>query len=186
MGLLVDIPKPGYGNTNDGNTSRRFFSDHTTSADITGINLELIQRFKIILEVISSGFDIDVEKFGTYTMDTAKHFVKLYGWQSMSPTIHKILIHVLTIISHALLQIGQLSEEAAEARNKHFRQYRENFARKFSRTECNEDVMNRLLLTSDPFLSSVRHTNIKRKRKPISKESLEFLRSIVIDTSDEE
>lgn len=27
MGLLVDIPKPGFGNTNDGNTSRRFFAD---------------------------------------------------------------------------------------------------------------------------------------------------------------
>lgn len=44
------------------------------------------------------------------------------------------------IIQNALLPIGQLSEEAAEARNKHFRLYRENYARKFSRKECNVDI----------------------------------------------
>jgi hypothetical protein len=27
MGLLVDLPTAGYGNTNDGNTARRFFQD---------------------------------------------------------------------------------------------------------------------------------------------------------------
>ena len=27
MRLLVDVPKPGYGNTNGGVTSRRFFAD---------------------------------------------------------------------------------------------------------------------------------------------------------------
>lgn len=42
-----------------------------------------------------------------------------------------------------------LSEEAAEARNKHFRKFREQYARKFSRTDCNMDVLNRLLLVLD-------------------------------------
>ena len=50
MGLLVDVPKPGFGNTKDGNTSRRFFQN--------GIDI-LINRFKVILEVISSGHEID-------------------------------------------------------------------------------------------------------------------------------
>lgn len=55
-----------------------------------------------------------------------------------------------------VLPIGQLSEEAAEARNKHFRCYRQDFARKISRESCNQDIFNRLLLTSDPLLSSMR------------------------------
>ena len=42
MGLLVDLPKPGSGTSNDGNTARRFFKDATTSANITGINEELV------------------------------------------------------------------------------------------------------------------------------------------------
>lgn len=37
----------------------------------------------------------------------------------MTSTMHKILIHGAVITKNALLPIGQLSEEAAEARNKH-------------------------------------------------------------------
>lgn len=88
--------------------------------------------------------------------------------------VHKILIHGSTIIKNALLLIGQLSEEASEARNKHFRQYRLQFSRKISREHCNRDILNRLLLTSDPFLSCFRKTP-KKKSKPFSKEALELL-----------
>lgn len=124
MGLLVDFPKAGFGNTNDGNTSRRFFADPEKTSRITGLNFNIIFRFKIILEDISSGHNINIDKFKQYSSETAELYVKLYGWNPMAPTIHKILIHRPAIISHALLPIGQLSGEAAEARNKHFRLYR--------------------------------------------------------------
>lgn len=172
MGLIVDVPKPGFGNSNDGNTSRRFFHNPEEVAEITGLDLELIKRFKIILEVLSSGHCIDLEKFKILTSETAELYVKLYPWQPMSPTVHKILTHSISVIQNALLPIGQLSEEAAESRNKHIKLYREHFSRKFSRIECNEDVFNRLLLTSDPYLSS-----LKPKKKSLncfSKEALEY------------
>jgi hypothetical protein len=41
----------------------------------------------------------------------------------MTPPMHKMLIHGAIVIENALLPIGQLSEEAAEARNKYFRLY---------------------------------------------------------------
>lgn len=173
MGLLVDIPKAGFGNTNDGNTSRRFFVDPDTSSRITGIDVYIIKRFKIILEAISSGHRINVEKFEEYTTDTAKLYVQLYGWHPMSPTLHKILIHGATVISHAIVPISQLSEEAAEARNKHFRLYRQNFSRKCSREACNNDVFKRLLLSSDPFLSSIRPKPHK-KSMPFSSETFKL------------
>lgn len=193
MGLLVDVPKAGFGNTNDGNTSRRFFADPECSSRITGINVDLIKRFKVILEVISSGNNIDVEKFEAYANETAKIYVDLYGWHPMSPTIHKILIHGGEVIAHALLPIGQLSEEAAEARNKHFRQYRLHFSRKFSRRDCNIDIINRLLLSSDPFISCSRKTQNK-KRQPFSKEAIEMMSASTVfknrqsedESSDEE
>src|SRR6195952_2767429 len=124
MGILVDIPKAEFGNTNNGNTSRRFFNDPETSAAFTGVDVSWIARIKIILEVISSGHKIDVEKFRQYTLDTAKLYVELYPWCPMTPTLHKVLVHGPDIVENALLPIGQLSEEAAEARNKHFREYR--------------------------------------------------------------
>lgn len=176
MGLLVDIPKSGYGNTNDGNTSRRFFADAETSASITGINIDLLKRFRVILEVISSGHEIDHDKFETYTQSTARLYIDLYGWHPMSPTVHKVLMHGGSIIAHAILPIGQLSEEAAEARNKHFREYRTDYSRKTSRIECNRDILNRLLLTSDPLLSSrICSKQKQRKREPFTEEAVNIL-----------
>lgn len=150
MGLIVDVPRANFGNSNDGNTSRLFFADYELYASITGIDVNLIFRFEIILEALSSGCKINLETFEKYARETEELHVQLYEWHPMSPTIHKILRHGAEVISSALLPIGQLSEEAAEARNKHFRDYRLNYPRKFSREACNLDVINRLLLTSDP------------------------------------
>lgn len=174
MGLIVDVPKAGYGNTNDGNTSRRFFGNHELAAEITGIDENFIHRLKIILEVLSSGHKVNVEKFSIYAKETAELYVQLFPWHPMTPTMHKILIHGPMVIEKALLPIGQLSEEASEARNKHFRIYRQNFARKFSRVSCNLDVLNRLLLSSDPLITGMRSVP-KKKSKPFSKETLTLL-----------
>ncbi|XP_071056457.1 uncharacterized protein [Onthophagus taurus] len=46
MGLLVDIPKSGFGNTNDGKTSRRLFNNPKLAAKITGVNENLKFCFK--------------------------------------------------------------------------------------------------------------------------------------------
>lgn len=56
LGLLVDMPKQHAGNTNDGNTARIFFRNAEKTAKITGINLNLIQRFHVILECLASGY----------------------------------------------------------------------------------------------------------------------------------
>lgn len=183
MGLLVDVPKAGFGNTNDGNTSRRFFADPETAGRITGIDVEFLKKLKIILEVLASGFSIDIAKFSIYLRSTAELYVKLYNWHPMTPTLHKILCHGALVIEHALLPIGQLSEEAAESRNKHFRLYRQNFARKFSRQNCIQDVMNRLLLTSDVYISCSSRMLITKKRKPLSAEARAFLKAEEVECS---
>ncbi|CAH0559356.1 unnamed protein product [Brassicogethes aeneus] len=58
MGLIVDKPKPGYGNTNDGNTVRRFFMNPKLSGEITGLDVNLIKKFCIILRTLSSGTEV--------------------------------------------------------------------------------------------------------------------------------
>lgn len=182
-GLIIDMPKSNFGNTNDGNTSRRFFENPKLASEITGISYELIYRLKVILEVISSGFQIDHIKYERYASETARLYVNLYDWHPMTPTMHKILVHGAVIIEKALLPIGQLSEEAAEARNKHFRSYRQDFARKFSRESCNQDIFNRLLLSSDPMLSSMRIIK-KRKASTFLPETLAMFVSANANTSD--
>ena len=67
-----------------------------------------------------------------------------------------------------------MSEDAQEARNKDVKNYRENFSRKFSRTATMEDVFHRLLVTSDPFISSLSKIYPQQK-KSLSTEALKLL-----------
>lgn len=83
----------------------------------------------------------------------------------MPTTVHKILIHSPQVIATAILPIGQLSEEAQEARNKDIKRYHEGFSRKCSRKNTLEDVFHMLLVSSDPFISSLRKLPKKKIKK---------------------
>ena len=174
-GLIVDKPKPGFGSTNDGNTARRFFQNAELSADITGIKKDLIKKMHTMLIAVSCGHDIDEEKFREFAHQTARCFVHYYPWYNMTPTLHKFFIHGPEIIRNALLPIGQLTEEAQEARNKDFKRYRERFSRKINRKQSNRDVLNMLLVTSDPVISSMRKLP-RKKLQTLPKEALELLK----------
>jgi len=174
LGLIVDRPKPGYGSTNDGNTARRFFENSAISTLITGLNERIIKRFHIILQTISCGYDINVNNYKEYALETARMFVSEYSWYNMPTTVHKLLIHGPQIIASALLPIGQLSEEAQESRNKDIKKYREGFSRKCSREKTMEDVLNWLLVSSDPYISSLRKLP-QKKLKELSPEARQLL-----------
>ena len=93
-------------------------------SEVTGVDVELLQRFAVILSALSSTSTIDVAKYHRYAMDTAELYVSLYSWYNMPASVHKILVHGADIIDGLELPIGAYSEEAQEARNKHNRQYR--------------------------------------------------------------
>ncbi|GBM84803.1 hypothetical protein AVEN_217789-1 [Araneus ventricosus] len=92
----------------------------------------------------------------------------------MPVSVHEILFHGKDIIDSCILPIGQLSEEAREARNKHNRKFRELFTRKTSMIDTNKDLINGLLLTSDPFIASLR-SRPKTERRKNSNEVRELL-----------
>jgi len=89
-GLLIDIVKQGHGTTNDGNTARRFFSDPEKAANITGLKKELIERCATILRVLSCGYEIDVDAFRKFCLETARSYVAEYQWYPMPPAVHKV------------------------------------------------------------------------------------------------
>jgi len=174
-GLLVDTVKQGSGSTNDGNTARRFFKDPKKAAEITKVDETLIRRFSYILQAISCGYQLNTERFREYAMDTAKRFINLYGWYKMPASVHKILIHGADVMDTLLLPIGQLSEEALEARHKECRYVRENNTRKIGRKQNIEDLLHALLVSSDMVISSLRPLP-KRKLNKLSEEVLRLLR----------
>lgn len=175
LGLIIDKPRQGSGNSNDGNTARRFFENYACSAEITGVKEELIQRLYIILQVLPSGVMINASRFGKYAKETAQLFVNDYKWYYMPSSIHKILIHGESVIRHfSVLPFGQLSEDAQEARNKDYKKFRLHHARKCSRRATIEDVFNYLLTSSDPLISSQRK-NYRKPVRDLSEKALELL-----------
>lgn len=185
MGLLVDMPNQTSGNTNDGNTARRFFRNAEKSAEITGIDKDLIHRFQVILECLASGYEINSTEFDKFAIQTRNLYLEKYHWYYMPVTVHKILFHGKDIIENCILPIGQLSEEAQEARNKDTRNYRQRFTRKTSRVDSNADLLHRLLISSDPLMCSLRMPP-KTKRGDILPEVLTLLQNPDIIIEDPE
>ncbi|VEN53780.1 unnamed protein product, partial [Callosobruchus maculatus] len=70
------------GNSNDGNTARKFFENPSLVSQITGIDKELIERFSNVLSVISCGHYVQEELFRRtrYCFETAELAICLYGW----------------------------------------------------------------------------------------------------------
>lgn len=174
MGLMVDFIEQEAETSNDVYTARRFFQNPTQTAEITGLDENLIRRFAVILQLIASGLQINTEKFEKYTKSTAKLFVELYGWYNMPAKVHKILIHGSEIIKNALVPIGQLSEEAQKAMNKNLRSIRQYNTTETSRINTNEKLLHNLLVSSDPLISSMRPRQTKSK-EPLFEEAKELL-----------
>lgn len=156
MGLLVDIPKPGYGTTNDGNTARRFFSNPELSSEITGVDKDLIFKFGLILRTLAAGREINMDTFKELILETKNLYLSKYSWYYMPSSVHKLLLHAKDIIRFFDLPIGVLSEEALEARHKEIRKTRLDHTRKSSRVNSITDLINYLLITSDPYISNIR------------------------------
>ena len=175
LGLHVDKPRSGgVGNSNDGNTARRAFSEPEVFSEISGVDVRLISRLAVILEVLSCGYAIDVQAFKNYCTETWHLYVELYGWYWMPASIHKILIHGWAIIASFPIPIGWLSEESQESRNKDLRYIRLYCTRKMSWLECHEDLLHSLLVSSDPVTSSLRDIPEKSTRN-FSHEALGLL-----------
>lgn len=170
----MDKPKPGFGSTNDGNTARRFFGNPELSAQITELDVTIIKHFNVLLRTLSSGFVINLGEFKKLCDETKRLYVSLYSWYYMPATEHKLLIHSTEVIKTAIVPIGQLSEEAQEARNEDCRRFREHNTRKYSRLATNRDLLNMLILTSDPLINSLRGIP-KKKRNKLCAEVLKLI-----------
>lgn len=155
-GLIIDKPLYGYGSTNDGNSARRFFEDPVSTSKITGLDEHLLRRFKVILAVINSKKMINSTKFEAYSNDTKNILSDLYSWKALTPTVHKVLHHGKEIVEYNILPLGELTEEAQESRNRDVKQFRLFNTRKSTKFNQNYDLLQYLLLSSDPVLYSIR------------------------------
>lgn len=94
----------------------------------------------------------------------------------MPVTVHKILVLDSDIIKTCKIPIGQLSEDAQEARHKDCRRFKEFYTQKISRESTNKDLLRMLLISSDPVVNSFR-TNPQKPSTIFSPEVLNLLKS---------
>lgn len=178
LSLRVDVPKAGgCGSTNDGNTSRRAFTEYDKFSKILGVDTELIFRMRIILICLSCQFSLNLDKFEEYCFQTGQLYQSKYPWLPMTPTVHKVIVHSKQIMQNTALPVGYFGEDAAESRNKIYKSDRLHHARKTSRIDNLFDVFHRALDTSDPLISSLRlNTRVhQRKRLTLPPEVKELL-----------
>ncbi|GFQ97351.1 dna-mediated transposase [Trichonephila clavata] len=164
--LLVDTPKSGCGTSNDGNTARAFLRNPEIASSITGIDEILIRKLHVALTTIACGHEIDAQKFKEFCLKTAELYVALYPWYYMPQSHPKVFIHG-GLVNDSISPIGQMSEEVIKARNKDSKYFCEHHNRKFNRKQSMEDMIQMLLVSSDPYITSLR--KLKERKKNICK-----------------
>jgi hypothetical protein len=152
---LVDIPKQGFGNTNDGNTARRAFENAEVFAEITDVDLEVIVRLRTVLKAVCSSYDLEPEKFQEYCYETTAKILSMYSWYTIPHTVHKLLEHGAQVAEMLELPLDCYSEEAQEAQNKEIWKARLNHSAKVSRVNVMKNQFCYLLSRSDPVILSM-------------------------------
>ena len=177
LGLIVDVPKQGAGTSNDGNTARRAFEKWGVFASLLGLDPQFVEGLQVLLIAMSCQLPLNSKRFGDFCSSLKERYISLYPWYYMPVTAHKILVHGADIIEASALPLGMMAEDAAESRNKLYRQDRLFHARKTTRKENLKDVFNRAMDTSDPFISSMSlaYRQEARVRKPLPVEVVELL-----------
>ena len=161
IGIRVNCVKQGHGNSNTGNCAKTFFRESEKSANILGINTDIIADLGDLLNDLNSTkkcvSPTEYLKKAHGLFDRLVQHCVEYG--DLSPTIHRVIHHGHLYLQRAQelgIPLGCFSESALEMRNKDRRISRLRFSRKTSRLNNINDIYNYLTYTSDPYLNSLK------------------------------
>lgn len=140
---------------------------------------------------LASGLSLDYDKLKVFTRKIAELFVSKYGDKHRLPvSVHKLLLHGAETVKNRILPIGQMSEEAQESSNKIYRRVREYHSRKDSFHHTTEDVIQSMIVRSDPLISNIRSQILrsyqKTEKQELPIEVLELVSTTNDDDQDEE
>ena len=139
-----------------GRTARVAYKNPKNFAEIVGLPVDLIEDMAIMIDALSSGYNLNADAFQNLAESWMDRFHETdMVWNWFSPYVHLLLVHGADIIRALPLAPGLLSEEPSEHLNKLVRKYRLHHARKTSVHDNLEDVVKRCLQTSDPVVLKV-------------------------------
>lgn len=122
--------------------------------------LLLHQQLSVILRVISSTCQVNIELFDHLCKEFSLNLIENFPWARLNHTLHGTVHHSTELmILNGGYGLGALSEEGLESNNKDIRNYLETHSRKTSPVNQLMDVMNRLLERSDPLIAHRVHSD---------------------------
>lgn len=141
------------------------------------LNVELFRNFLTIVIAISCHLPICSKKFNVLCHQTAKMYTQYYNWYYMPATLRKIVMHGAKFIENNILPVEMFAEEPFEARNKNYKCYWEQNSRKFCWEAIIQDMISRLIDSSDPCLTPFSSSSRlqKGKRLPLLSVVIELL-----------
>ena len=130
IGIRVNFVKQGKGNSNTGNTAKRFFENSKIVSEALGIPRDIIEDNSTKTRKSPEKYKKTAHiAFDRLVQNCIEH-------SDITPSIHILLVHGHTFLKYAQdfdIPLGRLSESAIEMRNKDHRRARLMFARKSSR-----------------------------------------------------
>lgn len=176
FGLKINQPRSGgAGSSNTGNTSRKAFSEPELFAAVLELDKTFIVNLRTILICLSCQLPIDPVKFQFLCHQTAELYVENYDWYYMPATVHTILIHATQIMMNLSLPVGIFGEEGLESCNKVHKANRLHHARKDSRLNTMFDIFHRAMDASDPLISSISISKLKKNKNALPPEVNEMI-----------
>ena len=156
FGILLFQPIPGgSGNTNSGNTSRRFFNEAGKFfCEEFQFNEELFFEIRDLLNMLNSNTKASKTQFEALSEKIAKGLVEQYPNINFTPSVHKVLFHTAELVEAFPLALGMYSEEAQEGFHKILRKSRETHTAKKSRKNTMKTLMLHLTRISDPKITN--------------------------------
>ena len=144
--------------------------DHRERIDKFGMHLS------VIIRVLSSKLRVNVKAYKEHCKEFYLFLLSSFtddqgeSWVNITPSLHKVLSHSWELIeSNDEHGLGSFDESGLEGNNKILRNIRLRLSRKTSQTHNLIDTLNRMWISSDPNINTVRqstkpmckHCNVK-------------------------
>ena len=168
VGLLVDVPTSGGGNTNNGPVAERFFSPNNRDVVAELIqNSSDNQNFKKFLRLTNVMLSVclntkpkyvNTDKLRQLGIDIMSHVKTSWPWVPINPSLHQMCAHSWQLFQIAHPDpIAVFSEQSQEHWNKHVSRFKSGTgtrARQCSVKANIQDIFTRMLHMSHPLVAS--------------------------------
>ena len=126
--------------------------------------VKLHNQLSVIFRIISCTRKIDIDRYKLHCQETMTNIASNFPWAKLNHTLHGTIQHSTELIEmNGGESLGGYSEEGLEASNKDIRNYLANLSRKCDSNQQIEDVHNRLLERSNPYLIYITSSYLQSK-----------------------